>query len=368
MAGVEQLTEIREFLILHYAEALGSAVHAATLIEALRKAVPDASIAVASSGLALEVVRHNPYAERVIATPPPQEGLLAAARTIRREWRPVRKSPRCIITGIGSVKWRITLLSMLAGKALRVGHTLLPPLYHRAAEVDPSRSMLENNLRVLELLGYPYRHYEPRMFFSEDDLAAARALLSRGGLDGGRMVAMFITQPSGTQPTGWRDERFAAVADHMVRRMGARIVFTGTSGQADAIERIRSRMTGESVSLAGMTSVPVLAALLCLSDVAVTLDTGAMHLGRAVGLPMAVIAPAWQRAIEWLPLGHDRIEILRGPDIPAPPPDYAMDEVGIERVEQALDRLMASYPPLAKSRQARLGPCLGRTPRETVPT
>lgn len=360
-AGLEHLAEIRQFLILHYAEALGVAVHASVLVEALRKAVPDASIVVASSGLALEVVRHDPYADRTIATPPPQERLLAAARTIRREWRPAGSSARCIVTGTGSVKSSIAVLSLLAGKAVRVGHTLVPLLYHRPVDNDPRRSVLDNNLRVLEELGYPYRHYEPRVFFSEEDLAAARDLLFPNAPGESRPTAIFVTQASGYQPKSWPSERFAAVADHLFRRLGARVVFVGASDQADGIEKIRSLMKGESVSLAGRTSVAVLAALLCLADIAVTLDTGTMHIGRAATLPMVVIAPAWDPGINWLPFGHDQIEVLKGDDIPVAPVGYMMEEITVEQVERSLERLLEKYPPLLAARQTRTELCLSRT-------
>jgi ADP-heptose:LPS heptosyltransferase len=100
--------------------------------------------------------------------------------------------------------------------------------------------------------------------------------------------------------------------------------------------------------------VTELAALLAMSDAVVSLDTGTMHVGRAVGVPMVVIGPSWQRPIEWLPLGVPQVGILRGPDREGVPEGYQLDEVGAEEVIGALRELMAAYPASAEGRAARV--------------
>ena len=107
-------------------------------------------------------------------------------------------------------------------------------------------------------------------------------------------------------------------------------------------------------SLTGRTSVPELAALLALSDAAVSLDTGTMHVGRAVGVPIVVIGPSWQKPIEWLPLDLPQARILRGADRPDVPPNYKLDEVQAAAVIEALTDLLKTYPPGPAPRAERL--------------
>ena len=78
------------------------------------------------------------------------------------------------------------------------------------------------------------------------------------------------------------------------------MVYVGTSADVAAIEAIRQAAGGVGASIAGRTSVTELAAVLAMSDAMVTLDTGTMHIGRAVKTPMAVLGPSWQRPIEWM--------------------------------------------------------------------
>ncbi|MGE5538432.1 MAG: glycosyltransferase family 9 protein [Gemmatimonas sp.] len=343
---------VRNFLFLQYEQALGSAVHATPVFEALKAAAPDTHVAVACHGVSAEVLQHNPYIDRLIVTPNPYRQLFSAARAIRRAWSALE--PRCIVTTPGNTRTRIALLAVLCGRALRIGHTLAPALYHRVSRYDRSESLIHNTVLTLADAGLRASNVEPKVFFSSGDLMAARRELAAHGLDGSRPLAVLVTQVSGGQPTRWHDERFLAVAEHLHERHGYAVAFVGTTGESAEIDRLRGRLSFSSLSLAGRLTVPSLSAVLCLADVGVALDTGPLHVGRAAGLPMVVIAPAWQPAIEWLPLGLDRFEILRGSDLPTAPAGYAIDEISAQAAIAAVDRLIARYPPSASCRQERV--------------
>ena len=123
------------------------------------------------------------------------------------------------------------------------------------------------------------------------------------------------------------------------------IVFAGTSAESPAIEALRSGLTFPTATVAGQTSLLELSAILGLADIALTLDTGPMHLARAMRLPMVIIAPAWSPAVEWLPLNNPRARILKNLDLPAAPDDYIIDEVTVPEVERHLNQLLQLYPP-----------------------
>ena len=93
--------------------------------------------------------------------------------------------------------------------------------------------------------------------------------------------------------------------------------------------------------------------MLAISDLLMTLDTGTMHLGRAVGVPMVVLGPSWQKPLEWLPLGLERARVLRGPDRAEVPATYRLDEIRAADVLEAARELLALYPPDDGARQAR---------------
>jgi ADP-heptose:LPS heptosyltransferase len=87
----------------------------------------------------------------------------------------------------------------------------------------------------------------------------------------------------------WPVERYAALADHLVRRRGARVVFT--SGPADrhlAVEAA-GRMESDAVVAPSDRGLPVLVELLRRADLFVGADTGPMHIASALGTPLVTL-------------------------------------------------------------------------------
>jgi ADP-heptose:LPS heptosyltransferase len=349
-----ELSTIRNFLLLQYPLALGTAIHATPLIAAIHAAIPEARISAAASGFALEVLRNNPGLEQLIPTPSPLHELLPAANAIRKA-QPFGREHYAVLLTTGNERSRIILSALLSGAPTRVGFTLVPELAAEHLHFDPRISQIANNLRIIEALGHGPSLLEqlqanpallePQIFPAPEDIATAHQLLHEQGIDETKPIAVFITQTSPTQRKSWREDRFRTVAETLHRTYNMQIVFAGTASESPAIEALRAGLSFPTASVAGRTSLLELSALFALADIALTLDTGPMHLARAMRLPMVIIAPAWSPAVEWLPLNNPRARILKNADLPSAPEGYIIDEVTVPEVEQNLHELLQLYPP-----------------------
>ena len=305
------LAEIRNFLLLQHATALGTVVHATPLIAALRQAVAECRIAVAASGMTLEIFHNNPGVDVVVKTTSPLTDFWGAAAQLRRS-NPFRGEAFATLTTVANERTRVAMSAVMAGAGNRVGFSVAPELYRVPLAFDRKISLIANNQRIV----------------------------AEAGVGEGQPIAVFVTQTSVTQRKSWRAERFQATAEFLHRRYGAHILFVGTGGEAAAIDAIRAGISFATTNVAGKTSLTELSALLSLCDVGLTLDTGTMHLGRAVGLPMVIIAPAWSPPVEWLPVGDPRFRILKNLEMPVATPGYVIDEVSVDEVTEALAELM----------------------------
>lgn len=347
------LASIRNFLLPQFQASLGCTVHSTPVLEALHNAVPGAHIVGAMTGIALDVFRWHPGLARLEVVPDPTGNLLKTIRELRRIVAGFHGEPYCVVLtgGDENVRASVALAAMLSGNGVRGGLNVAAPLIHLpVGEDDRTLSVIARNLRLVELLGHPAPGaIEPRVCFSPADLEYARVLA--GGAD---PLAVLITRTSGGQPTSWPEDRFVAVARDLAHR-GFRVVLPGTPADVDALEHMAGRIGVSAVSVAGRTTIPQLAALCAIADVAVALDTGGMHVARAQALPLAIIAPAWQDSLEWMPLGKPWARVLRGPPFaPPPPPGYAIQEVTVEQVMAAVDDLLKSYPPSPAARDKRI--------------
>jgi lipopolysaccharide heptosyltransferase II len=104
------------------------------------------------------------------------------------------------------------------------------------------------------------------------------------GLGAGPVV---VVHPGASAPSRrWPADRFAAVARRLYEEGGCKIVLTGSSGERELVESVRSAMDVPSHSLAGRLDLGELAALLARSDLLVANNTGPVHVAAAVGTPV----------------------------------------------------------------------------------
>jgi heptosyltransferase-2 len=137
------------------------------------------------------------------------------------------------------------------------------------------------------------------------DLAAAAGWLR--GMAGRPRVAIHPGSGGYSLARRWGPECWAAVADDLARNNDAGVVLVGAP--ADGTGAVAAAMATPALDLAGLTSLPQLAALLSQCDLFLGADSGIMHLAAAVGVPVvALFGPsnhlAWG---PWAPGGQARI-------------------------------------------------------------
>ncbi len=144
---------------------------------------------------------------------------------------------------------------------------------------------IDAQLAVARLLGAAPTRHDPELWVTAEDRAACADLLERHGLRGTDRIACI--HAGAAQPEKqWPSDRFAAVGRRLAEA-GARVVLLGVAAQRDLCATIARAIPG-AISLAGETSLPLLAALLQRAALLVTNDSGPMHMAAALGVPLVV--------------------------------------------------------------------------------
>jgi heptosyltransferase I len=86
----------------------------------------------------------------------------------------------------------------------------------------------------------------------------------------------------------WRAERYAAVADYATKQHGLRVILSGgpSAVEREMGEQIRAAMQSEPLDLIGKTNLKQLLALLSRATALISPDSGPIHMGTAVGIPV----------------------------------------------------------------------------------
>jgi len=99
-----------------------------------------------------------------------------------------------------------------------------------------------------------------------------------------KKIALFVDAP--VLDRIWAQERFAAVADFAIEKLGATVVVISSSAGAELAARVRaSSKHGQELLVVSNVGLPELAATIASSRLLVSNDTGPMHIGPAVGVP-----------------------------------------------------------------------------------
>lgn len=166
-----------------------------------------------------------------------------------------------------------------------------------------SRHQGEYYQYLVRELGITNGPLEPILHVPPDAVTAARQLLAaQGWTDGQPLVAMAPGAAYGTAKR-WLPSHFAAlieglvkngVGGHLKRTRDVRIVLVGSAADRETTAMIRAALpAGDDrhlvIDLTGRTSLAELAAVLQLSRVCVSNDSGAMHVAGAVATPVAAL-------------------------------------------------------------------------------
>jgi heptosyltransferase-2 len=147
---------------------------------------------------------------------------------------------------------------------------------------------------LVRALGVSNGPMEAVLTARQADVAEARTLLTAGGWDGRRrLVAVAPGAAYGTAKQ-WLPEHFIALVGELVETDGATCVLVGGKGSdaattAQVREAQPPHVRDHVIDVAGATSLHLLAGVLSMADACVSNDSGAMHVAAALGVPVVAI-------------------------------------------------------------------------------
>lgn len=214
------------------------------------------------------------------------------------------------------------LLVFLAGIPRRVGYNTQGRGLLLTTAVVQDRSTrglhhVDYYRALLGALAWDQGDRAPTLFLSSQTEERAEALLEEEGV--GSQEALVAFNPGSTYGSAkrWPADRYAALADRLIADLGVKVLLTGAKGDGAVAGAVRSyaRYPQRVIDLTGRTDIQLFAAVLKRCAVFVTNDTGAMHVGAAIGVPVvSIFGPTDPRTTS--PVG--RHVVLRHP-VPCSP-------------------------------------------------
>ncbi|MDD5712982.1 MAG: glycosyltransferase family 9 protein [Smithellaceae bacterium] len=292
--------------------AIGDVIHTLPSLSALRKRFPQAHITWVVEQAAADLVVGHPYLDSVIvSTRKGWAGKLrggnigAVVAEMRELTGALRSRPYDLVIDFHGLFKSAVLAGLCRGKR-KLGYRSLQELsglfYTERIPEDMEKHAVDRYLDFARYLGADVSKPEFLIPVAFENERRTEALLKEAGIASGeRFIAV---SPVALWKTKlWSDEKFAALCDMMISRLGVKVVLTG--GAAAPLMRIGNLMKENAVNLGGKTTLKDLAALYRRAALVVTTDSGPMHLAAATGTPViALFGPTDPRRTGPYGAGH----------------------------------------------------------------
>jgi len=276
-------------ILLVKLSSFGDVLHALPTLEALRTAFPDAHLTWLVEAAYAPLLSGHPALDEIWVAPrlrPAEFWSGSNPAALRRLVRQLRARPFDLVVDLqGLLKSAVWVA--LARSPRKVGYDRTRELSYlalteRVHPFDPEAHAVRRYLNLAHYLGAPPTL--PRFRLGLDAAADISALLPA---ENQRPLA--VLHPGARWASKlWSPASWARLAKWL-HGQGFQVAVTGSAADRELAASITAQSPAPLLNLAGSTSLAQLAGILRKTRLAVTTDTGAMHLAAALGTPVTAL-------------------------------------------------------------------------------
>ena len=263
---------------------LGDVLLATPVFSNLRQAYPDAELHALTGTWSRVVLERHPDVNKVLAYNSPafcRTGRPTSLRETFQLYRQLRHRKYDLLVTLRS-DWRNVCFALLRVAPKRLDRAALQVANKFGAPQFTGTHETTRNLDVLHKAGIPTPIQTTTFSVAAEDEKWASDFLETLRID--RERPLIAIHPGSPIPIKrWMPERYAELAEWLIARKRAQILFVGVEDEIPIISDIQGLMQAETNNIAGKTTLTQLASILHKCDVFIGNDSGPMHLAAAVG-------------------------------------------------------------------------------------
>lgn len=292
-------------LLIVKPSSFGDIIHTLPALDALRRHWPQAQIDWLVKEEWAELLRGQPALRELVLLPKTFDQWRSLAQSFpARRYDVVIDFQGLLRSGVASWLTRAPARIGFAGarEASRWFYTA------RIACAPAVLHAVDRNLDLLRQIGVPAAPARFPFAVPAESAGWAQALCARERI--GAADKIVVLHPAARWRTKrWPAERFAQVADRLAANPGVRIIFVAGGEQAGQVDEVMRQVSGKVVNLAGRCTLLELAALLKRAHLAISNDSGPMHLAAALGTPViGLFGPTDPRRVGPYGAGHSALK------------------------------------------------------------
>jgi ADP-heptose:LPS heptosyltransferase len=303
--GPVDLAAARRILVVR-PDNVGDVVLLTPALRALRAAAPAARLELLASPAGAAVAAMIPELDGVLVASPswqqltapdsaPASGRVAdnraaGERDLFDRIAAGRYDVMLVVTSFSQSPWPAAHLGLLAGIGTRVVHSREfagAVATHWVTPPPDTTHHVDRSLHLLAAIGVPNRGRTPSLAVPAAAHAEAAGLVGEGRF---ALLVPGASCPSRRYPA----DRFGAAAA-MIAAAGLPVLVAGTAAEAGLVDEVVQAAANPDVRALPAVGLPVFTALIARAAVALTNNSGGLHLADAVGTPVVVTYAGTER-------------------------------------------------------------------------
>jgi heptosyltransferase-3 len=330
---------------------IGDVVLSFPCIRALKENFPKANIIVAVREKARELIEDCPWATDVISIGKEKRRLGEEIIYQKRFFSHLRKFNFDLAIDLRTGT-RGAILALLSGARQRIGRfaddgrlwrnriftRLLSPLN------ELNQYAAEHNINILSPLDLSIRDRLPVLFVTHRRREMALSILRQEKIPFNRPIVA-VHPYSLWNYKEWRTKEFVSLIDYISINYNNIVVITGSEKERNRAEEMIKRCKTTVFNLAGKTSIGTLPAVFEACGLFIGVDTAALHIAAAVGIPtIGIFGPS--SPINWAPKGDQHCVVsknmlcvpCRRKGCQNSETSCCLDELTFEEIKETVDR------------------------------
>ncbi|MBF2075017.1 MAG: lipopolysaccharide heptosyltransferase II [Synechococcales cyanobacterium C42_A2020_086] len=280
-------------------DTIGDVIMTTPAMRALKQSQPERRLTLMTSAAGAAIASLIPDLDDVIVYDAPWLKATALRQSSQPEYAMIERLRQAqfdaaiIFTVYSQNPLPAAFLCYMAGIPLRLAHCRENPyqlLTDWVKDPEPELQIRHEVQRQFDLVQSVHNSaaLDPppmQLRVSPQAAAALRQILAQLGLEFDR--PWVVIHPGATAPSRrYPPEQFAIVGRQLVQELGLQVIWTGTAPEQELVSTIQQQMLAPSYSLVDRLTLEQMAALLALTPLLISNNTGPVHIAAAMGTPV----------------------------------------------------------------------------------
>ena len=284
-----------KFLLIQL-RRIGDVLMTTPSIRLLKESFPEANLTFLTETPSDQVLRDNPFLDEIV--------LFQKSKSIFQSFSFLQKIRKCrfdcVIDFFGNP--RSSLITAFSGAPIRIGFGFRGRSWAYSYSVNIKEGLTyaaQDKIKLLEPLGIFSNNFCLDFFENANDKNFSIKLFDKLGIKDNDFVVSF--SPVSRQPYKvWPPERFAQVADWLVKNHNAKILFLFGPGEKHFVDKVRLSMDQDALPEYDIPTLSETFSILNRVNLHLGNDNGPRHFAIAGGTPtLAIFGRPW--AANWTP-------------------------------------------------------------------